>query len=94
MRTEQTGDEPQIFLRARVAPVGIGADRYRTGTLLREQFGTDVFLLDDGFQHVKLARNFDIVLVDALESLRRGRGLSGRAVCASRCRGWRARTRY
>jgi 3-deoxy-D-manno-octulosonic-acid transferase len=66
VRTEKSGDEPQIFLRARVAPVGIGADRYRTGTLLREQFGTDVLLLDDGFQHVKLARNFDVVLVDAL----------------------------
>ena len=66
VRTEESGDEPQIFLRARVAPVGIGADRYRTGTLLREKFGTDVMLLDDGFQHVKLARNFDVVLVDAL----------------------------
>jgi tetraacyldisaccharide 4'-kinase len=66
VRSEETGDEPQIFLRARVAPVGIGADRYRTGTLLREKFGADVMLLDDGFQHVKLARNFDLVLVDAL----------------------------
>ncbi len=66
VRTEESGDEPQIFLRARVAPVGIGADRYRTGTLLLEKFGTDVMLLDDGFQHVKLARNFDVVLVDAL----------------------------
>jgi 3-deoxy-D-manno-octulosonic-acid transferase len=66
VRTEESGDEPQIFLRARVAPVGIGADRYRTGTLLREKFGTDVMLLDDGFQHVKLARNFDVVLLDAL----------------------------
>ncbi len=66
VRTELAGDEPQIFLRARVAPVGIGADRYRTGTLLRQQFGTDVMLLDDGFQHVKLARDFDVVLLDAL----------------------------
>jgi tetraacyldisaccharide 4'-kinase len=66
MRAEETGDEPQIFLRARVAPVGIGADRYRTGKLLREKFGTDVMLLDDGFQHVKLTRDFDVVLLDAL----------------------------
>jgi tetraacyldisaccharide 4'-kinase len=66
VRTEESGDEPQIFLRARVAPVGIGADRYRSGTLLREQFGVNVMLLDDGFQHVKLARDFDVVLVDAL----------------------------
>ena len=65
-RTDDSGDEPQIFLRARVAPVGIGADRYRSGMLLHERFGTDMMLLDDGFQHVKLARDFDLVLVDAL----------------------------
>ena len=66
VRADVSGDEPQIFLRSRVAPVGIGADRYRTGTLLAREFGSDVVLLDDGFQHVKLARNFDVVLVDAL----------------------------
>ncbi|HEY1493184.1 MAG TPA: tetraacyldisaccharide 4'-kinase [Candidatus Solibacter sp.] len=66
VRPEESGDEPQIFLRSRVAPVGIGADRFRTGSLLAERFGTDVVVLDDGFQHVKLARNFDLVLIDAL----------------------------
>jgi tetraacyldisaccharide 4'-kinase len=66
VRTEASGDEPQIFLRSRVAPVGIGADRFRTGGLLAERFGADVLILDDGFQHLKLARNFDIVLIDAL----------------------------
>jgi tetraacyldisaccharide 4'-kinase len=66
VRPEESGDEPQIFLRSRVAPVGIGADRFRTGSLLAERFGTDVVVLDDGFQHVKLARNFDVVLIDAL----------------------------
>jgi len=65
-RSEETGDEPQIFLRSRVAPVGIGVDRYEAGTMLREKFGCDVMVLDDGFQHVKLARDFDIVLIDAL----------------------------
>jgi tetraacyldisaccharide 4'-kinase len=66
VRTEESGDEPQIFLRARVAPVGIGTDRHSAGTLLRQKFGADVMLLDDGFQHVKLARDFDVVLLDAL----------------------------
>src|SRR5207245_2291212 len=66
VRPEESGDEPQIFLRSRVAPVGIGADRFQTGSLLAERFGTDVVVLDDGFQHVKLARNFDLVLIDAL----------------------------
>ena len=66
VRTAETGDEPQIFLRSRVAPVGIGADRFQTGSRLAELFDTDVVVLDDGFQHVRLARNFDLVLIDAL----------------------------
>src|SRR6185369_7852865 len=48
------------------SPVGIGADRYRTGMRLRHDFGADVLLLDDGFQHRKLDRDLDIVLIDAL----------------------------
>ena len=66
MVAEQTGDEPQIFVRSGLAAVGIGADRYAAGMLLRRDFRSDVLLLDDGFQHLRLARNVDIVLVDAL----------------------------
>ena len=66
IRTQESGDEPQIFIRSGLAPVGIGADRFQTGQLLIEQFHPDVMLLDDGFQHRKLARNLDIVLIDAL----------------------------
>jgi 3-deoxy-D-manno-octulosonic-acid transferase len=62
----QSGDEPQLFLRAGVAPVGIGADRWRVGQMLERQFGVDVVVLDDGFQHARLDRRLDIVLVDAL----------------------------
>jgi len=65
-KTAQTGDEPQIFLHSGVAPVGIGVDRYQTGRLLEERFGCDALILDDGFQHVRLERQVDLVLVDAL----------------------------
>jgi len=64
--TAHSGDEPQIFVRAGIAPVGIGADRLATGRLLRDRFLSGVLLLDDGFQHVRLARDLDIVLIDAL----------------------------
>ncbi len=66
VRAEKSGDEPQILIRSGLAPVGIGADRFRTGKLLIHEFHPDVLLLDDGFQHRKLARNMDIVLIDAL----------------------------
>jgi tetraacyldisaccharide 4'-kinase len=62
-----SGDEAQIFIRAGIAPVGIGADRFDSGTRLLEKFDAGVLVLDDGFQHRKLARDVDIVLVDALD---------------------------
>jgi 3-deoxy-D-manno-octulosonic-acid transferase len=67
VRAEYSGDEPQIFLRSGLAPVGIGGNRYRIGMELRHDFGVDVLVLDDGFQHVRLARTVDILLIDALD---------------------------
>jgi len=61
----QTGDEAQMFVRRGVAHVGIGADRYTTGRLIETQLKPSLFLLDDGFQHVRLRRDVDIVLMDA-----------------------------
>ena len=61
-----TGDEPQVILRSGVAAVGIGADRYDVGALLRERLDCNIMVLDDGFQHLRLARDIDIVLIDAL----------------------------
>jgi tetraacyldisaccharide 4'-kinase len=67
VKPEHSGDEPQIFIRSGLAPVGIGGDRYATGSELIRQFGVDLLLLDDGFQHVRLARDADVVLVDGLQ---------------------------
>ena len=63
-----TGDEAQIFLRTGLAAVGIGTDRYETGRELLARYPeTGVLLLDDGFQHAKLPRDADIVLIDGLD---------------------------
>jgi 3-deoxy-D-manno-octulosonic-acid transferase len=63
-----TGDEAQIFLRDAVAPIGIGANRYETAQVLVSEFpSTDVVLLDDGFQHARLKRDLDLVLIDGLD---------------------------
>jgi tetraacyldisaccharide 4'-kinase len=45
------------------APVVIGEDRYAAGQFAESKFGPQVHLLDDGFQHRRLARDFDIVLI-------------------------------
>jgi tetraacyldisaccharide 4'-kinase len=60
-----TGDEAQIFVRAGIAHIGIAADRIGAGRRLLDKWGADVVLLDDGFQHRQLARNFDLLLLDA-----------------------------
>jgi tetraacyldisaccharide 4'-kinase len=63
----ETGDEAQIFLRSGLAPVGIGADRAEVGRMVESRFPVQHFLLDDGFQHWRLKRQVDIVLIDALD---------------------------
>ncbi|HEY4902217.1 MAG TPA: tetraacyldisaccharide 4'-kinase [Candidatus Sulfotelmatobacter sp.] len=57
------GDEPLLIARRLQAPVIVGEDRYRAGSFAESKFGPQIHLLDDGFQHRALARDFDIVLV-------------------------------
>ncbi len=68
----QYGDEPLLIAHKLGVPVIVGEDRYAAGRLAEEKFGHRLHLLDDGFQHRRLARDFDIVLVspgDARDSL-------------------------
>jgi tetraacyldisaccharide 4'-kinase len=61
---EQAGDEPWMLAAALpTVPVVVSADRYRAGALAERQFGCTVHLLDDGFQHLHLARDVDLLLV-------------------------------
>jgi len=57
------GDEPLLIARRLQVPVVVGEDRYAAGLAAEEKFGARLHLLDDGFQHRALARDFDIVLV-------------------------------
>lgn len=63
---ERTGDEAQLYIRSTQVPIGIGADRFETGMRLLAEAKPGVLLLDDGFQHLQLHRDFDLVLIDAL----------------------------
>jgi tetraacyldisaccharide 4'-kinase len=57
------GDEPLLIARRLQVPVVVGEDRYEAGHFAESRFGAQIHLLDDGFQHRALARDFDIVLV-------------------------------
>ena len=61
----QSGDEPYMLaqLLPRV-PVFVSPDRYLSGRLAERRFGCTVHLLDDGFQHVQLGRDVDLVVIE------------------------------
>ncbi|HYN14227.1 MAG TPA: tetraacyldisaccharide 4'-kinase [Terriglobales bacterium] len=59
------GDEPLLIARKLQVPVIVGEERFAAGRLAEGRFPSRLHLLDDGFQHRALARDFDIVLVTA-----------------------------
>ncbi len=57
------GDEPLLIARRLGIPVVVAEDRYEAGTFAEQKVGPQLHLLDDGFQHRSLYRDFDIVLL-------------------------------
>ena len=57
------GDEPLLIARRLQATVVVGENRYEAGEYAESRFGPRIHLLDDGFQHRELARDFDVALV-------------------------------
>ena len=65
MVAEQAGDEPYLIAcRLKDVPVIVGKNRFAAGLLAVEKFRPDVIVLDDAFQHLKLKRDLDLVLLD------------------------------
>lgn len=97
-----TGDEPQTLLRSGAAGLGVGSDRYRVGREAERYLEPDIFLLDDGFSHVRLDRDLDIVLIDSQDPFGDGELVPMRRLrepmeglrradlfILTRCQGWR-----
>lgn len=60
------GDEPYLLARSlRGVPVIVSKARYRGGLLACGKLGSDFLILDDGFQHLQLDRDMDIILLDS-----------------------------
>ena len=65
MTAEMAGDEPVMMAEnMKNVPVLVGRDRFKIGLLAMEKFSPDVIILDDAFQHLKLSRDIDLVLLD------------------------------
>ena len=57
------GDEPLLIARRLGVPVVVGESRYEAGRVAELKFKPQLHILDDGFQHRSLVRDFDIVLM-------------------------------
>ena len=78
MDADQAGDEPRLLAEKLPGiPVITGKTRSATGRFAIDSYGVDSLILDDGFQHMSLERDLDIVLFSAQKLLGNNRVLPG-----------------
>jgi tetraacyldisaccharide 4'-kinase len=66
---QEAGDEPYLIAQhCPEAIVAVGTDRYQLGRWVLDRFPLDCVVLDDGFQHLRLHRDVDLLLVDATDT--------------------------
>ena len=85
---ERSGDEPQVIAHALPGvPVLVAADRYVAGAFAERTFDPTVSILDDGFQHVQLERDVDLLIVSSADLAERvlPSGLLREPLDAARC---------
>ena len=90
MTPEIAGDEPYMMAkRLKDVPVIVGKNRFKAGRQAVRKFNPDVIVLDDGFQHLKLQRDLDLVLLDCRKPFGNGhllpRGVMREPVSALLC---------
>jgi len=66
---DKFGDEPVLIRRSIIGEVLVGSNRYANA----RAFDCDVFVLDDGFQHLQLLRDYDLVIDAPARVYREGR---------------------
>ena len=71
----QAGDEPLLIVQRSGVPLVIDPDRGRAVRALLDAKPVDLVLSDDGLQHYRLARDIELVLIDAARGLGNGRCL-------------------
>jgi tetraacyldisaccharide 4'-kinase len=67
---QKVGDEPALLAHTLPeVPIVLCADRYRGGQEAEERFHVDAHILDDGFQHLALERDLDLVALDSTQPI-------------------------
>lgn len=66
MDAQEAGDEPYLLAKKlREVPVIVGKERWLSGKYAVDKFKTEVLILDDGFQHLSLKRDLNLLLLDS-----------------------------
>jgi tetraacyldisaccharide 4'-kinase len=66
MEAKQVGDEPYLLAeKLKGIPVIVGKERWLSGKYAVDQFRTEILILDDGFQHLPLKRDLNLLLIDS-----------------------------
>ena len=68
----EVGDEPVLLARRTACPVVAGPDRVAAADALVKAGSVDVVLADDGLQHYRLGRRFEIAVVDGVRGMGNG----------------------
>ncbi|HEY6872641.1 MAG TPA: tetraacyldisaccharide 4'-kinase [Geobacteraceae bacterium] len=88
---QEAGDEPCLLAATNPGlMVVVGADRYRAGLMAMERLAPDIFILDDGYQHLRLKRDLNILLLDSGRPFGNGRVLPAGLLREPRVAGDRA----
>jgi tetraacyldisaccharide 4'-kinase len=71
---QEVGDEPYLMARRLGdVPILVSKHRFVSAGRAREKYQSEILLLDDGFQHLRLFRNLDIVVIDSTDPFGNGR---------------------
>jgi tetraacyldisaccharide 4'-kinase len=67
-KVQESGDEAmELAQRLPGVCIGVGGNRFASGTALLKQFPIDCFIMDDGFQHYQLHRDINVVTLDVMD---------------------------
>lgn len=72
LSSAEAGDEPAMIARSFSGPVAIARRRANGISILSQLSPVDIVILDDGFQHIRLRRDLDLILVNAERGLGNG----------------------
>lgn len=62
---KESGDEPYLHAISLKCPIVVAKERYKAVEYCKERFQSEIVIMDDGFQHIQLERDWNIVLIDA-----------------------------